>query len=82
MFVWPPSCWDMQVRFPQHPDCLSLETVVCCHLQVYAMGRSESHTECGMLVRVIRFDINSLQCRIYIHDVRTTLKMPKVKWQE
>ena len=47
----PLACWDCGFESPLGHGCLSLVSVVCCHVDISATGRSlvqRSPTECGV----------------------------------
>ena len=51
MGLWPLTCWDCGLESHWVHGCLSLVIVVCCKVDVSAMGRSlvqSSPTDCGV----------------------------------
>jgi len=38
--LWPLACWDCGAEFHWWHGCLSVVSVVCCHVEVYAKGWS------------------------------------------
>jgi hypothetical protein len=49
--VRPFACWNCGFESSQRHGCLSLVSVVCCHVKVSATGRllvQRSPTECGV----------------------------------
>ena len=55
-WLWPIACWDCGFEFRRGHECLFLVTVVCCQVEVSAMGRflfQRSPTDCVVSLCVI-----------------------------